>query len=32
MALKAGADVLLQMLPDDVPVIIDAVVAAVQGG
>ncbi|MGH7449429.1 MAG: glycoside hydrolase family 3 protein, partial [Longimicrobiales bacterium] len=32
LALKAGADVLLQMLPDDVPVVIDAVVDAVQRG
>jgi beta-N-acetylhexosaminidase len=32
MALKAGADVLLQMLPNDVPIMIDAVVAAVQNG
>ncbi|HEX6135042.1 MAG TPA: glycoside hydrolase family 3 protein [Longimicrobiales bacterium] len=32
MALTAGADVLLQMMPDDVPVVIDAVVDAVQRG
>jgi beta-N-acetylhexosaminidase len=32
MALEAGADVLLQMLPDDVPVVIDAVVEAVASG
>jgi len=31
-ALHAGADVLLQMLPDDVPVVIDAVVDAVKKG
>ena len=32
LALKAGADVLLQPLPQDVPAIIDAIVAAVQSG
>jgi beta-N-acetylhexosaminidase len=32
MALKAGADVLLQPFPQDVPAIIDSVVAAVQRG
>jgi beta-N-acetylhexosaminidase len=32
LALKAGADVLLQMMPDDVPVVIDAVVEAVRTG
>src|SRR5690606_12440543 len=32
MALQAGADVLLQMLPNDVPVVIDAVVDAVERG
>lgn len=32
MSLEAGADVLLQMLPNDVPVVIDAVVAAVESG
>jgi beta-N-acetylhexosaminidase len=32
LALKAGADVLLQPLPQDVPAIIDAVVQAVQSG
>lgn len=32
MAMLAGADVLLQPLPNDVPVVIDAVVAAVQSG
>jgi beta-N-acetylhexosaminidase len=32
MALKAGADGLLQPLPGDVPVIIDAIVAAVERG
>lgn len=32
LALQAGADVLLQMLPDDVPVVIDAVVEAVRTG
>jgi beta-N-acetylhexosaminidase len=32
LALEAGADVLLQMLPDDVPVVIDAVVEAVASG
>jgi beta-N-acetylhexosaminidase len=32
LALQAGADVLLQMMPDDVPVVLDAVIAAVQRG
>ncbi|HEX6306758.1 MAG TPA: glycoside hydrolase family 3 protein [Longimicrobiales bacterium] len=32
MALRAGADVLLQMMPDDVPVVIDAVVDAIGRG
>jgi beta-N-acetylhexosaminidase len=32
LAVKAGADVLLQMLPEDVPVVIDAVVRAVESG
>lgn len=32
MSLQAGADVLLQMLPEDVPVVIDAVVRAVETG
>lgn len=32
LALLAGADVLLQPLPNDVPAVIDAVVAAVQSG
>lgn len=32
LALQAGADVLLQMMPNDVPVLIDAVLDAVQGG
>jgi beta-N-acetylhexosaminidase len=32
MALKAGADVLLQPFPQDVPAIIDAIVAAVEKG
>jgi beta-N-acetylhexosaminidase len=32
MALRAGGDMLLQMLPDDVPIVIDAIVAAVQRG
>ena len=32
LALEAGADVLLQMMPDDVPVLIDAVLEAVQSG
>ncbi len=32
LALKAGADVLLQPLPQDVPAIIDAIVQAVQTG
>ena len=32
LALKAGADVLLQPLPQDVPAIIDAIVLAVQSG
>ncbi len=32
MALKAGADVLLQPLPQDVPAIIDAIVTAVEAG
>src|SRR5690606_1559809 len=32
LALEAGADVLLQVMPDDVPVLIDAVLEAVQSG
>ncbi|HEX2166796.1 MAG TPA: glycoside hydrolase family 3 N-terminal domain-containing protein, partial [Longimicrobiales bacterium] len=32
LSLQAGADVLLQMLPDDVSVVIDAVMEAVQSG
>lgn len=32
LSLQAGADVLLQMLPEDVPVLIDAVVEAVRTG
>jgi beta-N-acetylhexosaminidase len=32
LALQAGADVLLQMMPNDVPVVIDAVVEAVERG
>ena len=32
LALQAGADVLLQMMPDDVPVVLDAVIDAVQRG
>ena len=32
LALQAGADVLLQMMPDDVPVVIEAVLDAVQRG
>jgi beta-N-acetylhexosaminidase len=32
MAVRAGGDMLLQMMPNDVPVVIDAVVSAVQSG
>jgi len=32
MALRAGGDMLLQMLPDDVPVVIDAIVDAIRRG
>ncbi len=32
MALRAGADLLLQVMPNDVPLVIDAVVAAVRRG
>lgn len=32
LALRAGADVLLQMMPEDVPLVLDAIVDAVQRG
>jgi beta-N-acetylhexosaminidase len=32
LAIQAGADVLLQVMPDDVPIVVDALVAAVTDG